>query len=146
MQKISCTYYIRAIYHSLKHYGQLDNKSKPLNPSQQSILFLLSSRGEEMSLSEIKDELNLSQTGVAKLTTQLEQRGCIKKFIEKSDRRIKKVVLLEKGKTYCARAKKEISETEALLLEGLSEEDRDKLRRYLSILYHNSRKLDSHQS
>jgi DNA-binding MarR family transcriptional regulator len=99
-----------------------------------------------MSLSEIKEKLNLSQTGVAKLTTQLEQRGCIHKYVEQSDRRIKKVVLLEKGKSYCARAKKEIAETEALLLEGLSEEDRDRLRGYLSILYHNSRKLDTHQS
>jgi DNA-binding MarR family transcriptional regulator len=147
MQKIPCTHYIRAIYHSLKNFGNLDNKKKPLNSSQQSVLFLLSSRPKkEMSLGQIKEELNLSQTGVAKLTTQLEERGCIQKFVDEGDHRIKKVKLMKKGAHYCERARDELLDMEKTLLKGLSEKDREKLNEYLSIMYHNSRNLDKHQS
>jgi DNA-binding MarR family transcriptional regulator len=143
MQNIPCTFYIRAIYHSLKHYGKLDNKKKPLNSSQQSILFLLASRPkQEMSLGQIKEELNLSQTGVAKLTTQLEDRGCIQKFIDEGDRRVKKVKLLKKGSHYCERVRSELFDMEKTLLRGMNESDQKKLNEYLSVLYHNSRKLE----
>jgi DNA-binding MarR family transcriptional regulator len=142
-----CTFYIRAIYHFLKHVGKLENKNQPLNSSQQSILFLLSSRPEEeVSLGEIKEELNLSQTGIAKLTTQLEQRGCIHKFVDEKDQRVKKVKLLDKGREYCERARADVLDVETGLLEGLSEEDCDKLKEYLSILYHNSRRMDKPRS
>jgi DNA-binding MarR family transcriptional regulator len=143
LQNIPCTYYIRAIYHSIKHFGKLDNKKKPLNSSQQSILFLLASRPQkEMSLGQIKDELNLSQTGVAKLTTQLEERGCIEKFTDESDRRIKKVRLLKKGVNNCGRVSDDLFDMEETLLKGMSEADREKLNEYLSIMYHNSWDLD----
>jgi DNA-binding MarR family transcriptional regulator len=147
MQKIPCTFYIRAIYHSLKRFGKLDNKKKPLNSSQQSILFLLVSKPkQEMSLGQIKEELNLSQTGVAKLTTQLEERGCIEKFIDNEDHRVKKVRLLKKGDHYCERVRNELFDIEKTLLKGMSESDCRQLNEYLSVMYHNSRKLDKHQS
>jgi DNA-binding MarR family transcriptional regulator len=140
---IPCTYYIRAIYHSIKHYGRLENKKKPLNSSQQSILFLLASRPEkEMSLRQIKDELNLSQTGVAKLTTQLEERGCLEKFTDEEDHRVKKVRLLKKGTSHCGRVSDDLLDMEETLLRGMSESDRKKLKEYLSIMYHNSWDLD----
>jgi DNA-binding MarR family transcriptional regulator len=143
MQNIPCTYYIRAIYHSIKHFGKLDNKKKPLNSSQQSILFLLASRPEkEMSLRQIKEELNLSQTGVAKLTTQLEERGCLEKFTDEEDRRVKKVRLLKKGSHNCRRVTDDLHDMEETLLKGMSESDRKKLKEYLSIMYHNSWDMD----
>jgi DNA-binding MarR family transcriptional regulator len=98
-----------------------------------------------MSLGEIKQELNLSQTGVAKLTTQLEQRGCIHKFSDEKDQRIKRVQITDKGREYCARARADVLDMENQLLEGLSEEDCEKLKEYLSVLYHNSRRLDKPQ-
>jgi DNA-binding MarR family transcriptional regulator len=147
MQKIPCTFYIRAIYHSIKHFGKLDNKQRPLNSSQQSILFLLSSAPKnEMSLGQIKDELNLSQTGVAKLTTQLEERGCIEKYIDENDRRIKKVKLLKKGLHYCERVRADLLDMERVLLRGMGEKDRKKLNEYLSLMYHNSRDLGKQDS
>jgi DNA-binding MarR family transcriptional regulator len=144
ISKTPYSFYIRAIFYSLERIGGKNLAQIALNPSQQSLLVLLhGSEKEEMSLSEIEKELNLSQTGVAKLTTQLYNGGWINKYTDETDKRVKKVTLSEKGRKYCEASEGSVLTTESNLLDGMSKEDQKVFQRCLSIIYENSLKLEN---
>jgi DNA-binding MarR family transcriptional regulator len=96
-----------------------------------------------MSLREIEEELNLSQTGVAKLTTQLYNGGWINKYTDENDKRVKKVSLTDQGRSYCASSEKTVLATESNLLDGMSNEECKEFKRMLSIIYENSLRLEN---
>jgi DNA-binding MarR family transcriptional regulator len=144
INKTPYSFYIRAIFYSLERIGGRSLTSRELNSSQQNVLVLLHEReNEEMSLREIEEELNLSQTGVAKLTTQLFKGGWINKYTDENDKRIKRVSLSEQGRRYCASSEKTVLETESNLLDGMSKEEQLEFKRLLSIIYENSLRLEN---
>jgi DNA-binding MarR family transcriptional regulator len=144
INKTPYSFYIRAIFYSLERIGGRNLAEIALNSSQQSLLVLLhGSDKEDMSLSEIEKEMNLSQTGVAKLTTQLYNGGWINKYTDESDKRVKKVTLSDKGRKYCEASEGDVLATESNLLDGMSNEEQKMFQKCLSIIYENSLRLEN---
>jgi DNA-binding MarR family transcriptional regulator len=144
INKTPYSFYIRAIFYSLERIGGRSLSEIALNSSQQSLLVLLyGSEKKEMSLSEIEKEMNLSQTGVAKLTTQLFNGGWINKYTDETDKRVKKVTLSDKGRKYCEASEGTVLATESNLLDGMSKEEQKEFQKYLSIIYENSIRMEN---
>jgi DNA-binding MarR family transcriptional regulator len=144
INKTPYSFYIRAIFYSLERIGGRTLSEIALNSSQQSLLVLLhSNEKEEMSLSEIEKEMNLSQTGVAKLTTQLYNGGWINKYTDEADKRVKKVTLSDKGRKYCEASEGAVMATESNLLDGMTKEEQKMFQKCLSIIYENSLRLEN---
>jgi DNA-binding MarR family transcriptional regulator len=144
INKTPYSFYIRAIFYSLERIGGRSLSEIALNSSQQSLLVLLyGSEKKEMSLSEIEKEMNLSQTGVAKLTTQLFNGGWINKYTDETDKRVKKVTLSDKGRKYCEASEGAVLATESNLLDGMSKEEQKEFQKYLSIIYENSIRMEN---
>jgi DNA-binding MarR family transcriptional regulator len=98
---------------------------------------------QDMTLREVERILNFSQTGTAKLTTQLQNGGWVRKYIDMNDKRVKRIALLEKGKTFCRKSEQKMLNAEAMLLDGMDEKEREKFQSYLSIAYHNALKMEN---
>jgi DNA-binding MarR family transcriptional regulator len=144
IEKAPCSYYLRAIFYSWERHTDKTYAEDNLNTSQQSILFLLNEHPEQdMTLREVERILNFSQTGTAKLTTQLQNGGWVRKYIDMNDKRVKRIALLEKGKTFCRKSEQKMLNAEAMLLDGMDEKEREKFQSYLSIAYHNALKMEN---
>jgi DNA-binding MarR family transcriptional regulator len=107
-------------------------------------LFLLNEYpNQDMTLREVEKILNFSQTGTAKLTTQLQNGGWVRKYIDENDKRVKRIALEEKGRTFCIQSEYKMTNAEAMLLSGMDEVERQKFKNFLSIAYQNAVKLEN---
>jgi DNA-binding MarR family transcriptional regulator len=144
INKAPCLFYNRAIFYAEERFSGKYQEKDTLNPSQQHILLFLNQRPQQdISLRELEQVLNLSQTGTAKLTTQLKAGGWVTKYTDENDKRMKRICITEKGKKYCDEKALSIAEAEEKLLEGMNQDERVELERLLEIAYRNSSKIDT---
>ncbi len=102
------------------------------------ILALLHSRND-VSASDIQSTLRLSKSTVSEALNELCEKGLIEYVVNEDDRREKKIIETEKGKTYQESAWKVLKEYRVRLLDGLSEEQQQALRDALNIIIENTK-------
>lgn len=83
------------------------------------------------SLKELEGIFDFSQQTIAGTVSRLEKKGLLERTGDERNRRVKKVRITESGKAVAEKAQREVMETERWLLEGLSVEEREELRRLL---------------
>lgn len=101
-----------------------------LNRSQAAILFLLH-QGESMSQRELAKELNMTAPSITSAIQKMEKEGYITRSPDKSDQRVMRLALAEKGKA-CIQAVKEVgSRMDEIILRGMSLEEKLLFRRLM---------------
>ena len=95
-------------------------------------MLLENDAGGATTLKEIEKMLHCAQSTAHGLVTRLEEKGLVASSGDPEDRRIRVVRITEKGRGYCRKAKTQMQEMEARLLDPLDEAERKQFLNYLS--------------
>ncbi len=107
-------------------------------PAQSRVLmYLKSRRGGPVSQRELEHYIGVSHTTAKGLVQRLEEKGYVRTAFDSEDGRVKHIYLAE----YTARLHEAVSRqrerVEALMLAGLSDEERAELGRLMQRVFHN---------
>jgi DNA-binding MarR family transcriptional regulator len=83
---------------------------------------------------ELGDELDLDRSTIADLVSRLEKRGLIERERSAGDRRRNHLRLTKRGEDELAALRPHVAQVEHVLTDGLTEPERDELRRLLRVV------------
>ena len=102
-----------------------------LTASQGPILGYLSHRKEAPCPRDIEEAFRLSHPTVSGLLSRLEKKGFIEFYPDETDRRSKRIRLLNKGSECIKTMQQTIDHAEAQMVQGFSEEEQELFRQFL---------------
>ena len=94
-----------------------------LTAAQGPILGFLSRRKTPPCARDIEEEFHLSHPTVSGLLARLEKKGFIEFLPDETDRRCKRIILLEKGRQCNDRIRQTIRDSETKMLQGFTPEE-----------------------
>lgn len=99
---------------------------------------------KEISLKEIETILHITQSDVTRISRKLEEKGLIEKYADPTDFRKRRVImkLTEKGCRYARNYYDKLEEMNKVLLQGISDEEEEILKKLLRQIYFNIRDID----
>lgn len=92
---------------------------------------------DEVFPSSLEDYIHVSRPTMSGLLKRLEVKGFIIFAPSSKDKRYKQIVLTEKAEAVNLRIKEKISETEAKMMEDISDEDADMVRKLIKKMIDN---------
>lgn len=128
----------RRIAHAAKK--ETDNNLRKLNltMSQGLVLeYLNNTTDEELTQKSIEQHFNLQHPTVSGILKRLEKHGFIISSVNKTDRRVKDISLTDKARHIEEIARKDKKQLEETLVKGLSDEEKETLRKLLTKVLHN---------
>lgn len=124
----TCGILIRQIHNALEKRANNQLKADNLTYSQMSVLVTIRNvPAKKLTFKELEKCLSLAQSTTAGLIFRLEQKKLVSVSGDTEDKRIKYVEITALGEKFCNKAKQEMEHTEKLLLENLSDEERENL-------------------
>ncbi|MBQ8278635.1 MAG: MarR family transcriptional regulator [Roseburia sp.] len=99
--------------------------------------FLHQNRDREVYQRDLEAEFAISRATASNMLAVMERKGLIKREPVVHDARLKKLVLTEQAKQMHRQVEQDIRETEELLTNGMSEDDKRRLHQYLDIMIQN---------
>lgn len=125
---------IKALGPLLGHCAHLDKErmdarlsSSDVTPAQTHVLLYLHHHGGTASQSEITAHLKVKPSTANGILGRMEEKGLIQRSVSAQDARCRRVTLTEKGTEEQAFFKQVFEETEALMVQGLSEAEQEQL-------------------
>ncbi len=103
-----------------------DSCGLDLTPMQCQALFIIYYKAD-LCMGEISEELQVSKQQLTKIINGLEELGCVTRYQDTTNRRNVRVKITDLGKSTSEEIRSSILEKETLLLEKMSEEDRERL-------------------
>lgn len=91
------------------------------------LTFMWKSDKDSMTVSELRDGLNMHPTAVSRLLNGLEKSGCIDRCSRKGNRRVTDVFITEQGKESYMKNRKIIHDYWGEVFAGLSEKDTESM-------------------
>lgn len=137
MQKKDVGYLIKSINDRLKIKGDAELRLYNLTFAQSRVVAFLIEKGGCAMQKEIEDYLRVSHPTVVGIVSRLEQNGYIISCTDKHDKRNKLVQLTDKAKKISFDMQCQIEKNEQRLLCSLSDEDVEKLKQMLTVIYSN---------
>lgn len=100
--------------------------------------------GRQISLKEIEKILHITQSDVTRISRKLEEKGLIEKHADPTDFRKRRVImkLTDKGCRCAKRYYDKLARMNEILLDNISEEEENELKRLLKQIYYNIRDVD----
>ena len=116
---------INSISIRLRRRAQLVQKKFDIGSAQGSILDYVIVRSTRKSVyqKDIEAEFGLRSSTVTEMLNSLEEKGLIKRVADEQDGRKKKIIFMDKAFSIKDALRKEINETESLLLKGISDDE-----------------------
>lgn len=133
-------YLIKNINDKLKVKADADLKHSKLTWSQSRVLAFLDSKGGQATQKEIEVYLEVSHPTVVGIISRMEQNGHLQCWVDETDKRNKVVALTEMAKAMGEEMEQRIIANEKMLLASLSEDDINKLKQMLLVIYNNLEK------
>ena len=99
--------------------------------------FLYHHSDKDIYQKDLETEFAISRATASNMLSVMERKGLIKREPVAHDARLKKLVLTEPAMKMHRQIQHDIMETERLLTEGLSEDDKQRLHRYIDIMIQN---------
>jgi len=99
--------------------------------------FLYRHSDEDTYQKDLETEFAISRATASNMLAVMERKGLINREPVEHDARLKKVVLSEQAKQMYRQIEQDIMETERLLTDGLTEDDKRKLHQYLDTMIQN---------
>ena len=124
------------LLHLMKHQAEPFFKSVELKHGSAGILFTLAKYGP-MSQRELADKVGITPPSMTVALRKLENEGYIIRRTDKSDQRIIRIEMQEKGNQCLASVHQAMRETERALFAGFTQEDRMLLHRLMIRMYYN---------
>lgn len=109
--------------------------------SVQSDAFIATLRNPGITASELKEQLQLSQSTVAGIIARLETKGLIKKAVDKDDARKSILLPTEQGMQLEEPLKEIALDTQQFLVEGMEQEEQEEFSRLLQIALNNMNRV-----
>ena len=129
-------YYFKIISDFLHAKANAVLKEHDITFSQLQILCYIKENGQkEQRQKEIELHFGLTHPSLVGLLKRMEQKGLVEIKPDPSDRRANFVSMTEKGEEMAATVEEQLSYTNALITEHLSEEEAGELFRILDIIY-----------
>lgn len=114
-----------------------DLKNRNLTLSQVRVLEYISSKGGSVTQKSIEGYLDVSHPTVVGIVARLEKNGYLICYSDKTDRRNKIVAMTERSARVIHEVQRKIAAQEEKLLQGLSAEEIEQLRRLLNTILKN---------
>ena len=137
MQQKDVGYLIKNINDKLKVRADEDLKQSNLTLVQSRVLVFLDNKGGQATQKEIEVFLEVSHPTVVGIISRMEKKGYLCCWMDRQDKRNKVVALTEQAKALGNEMKQRVSCNEQRLLASLSQEDIERLKKTLLIIYHN---------
>ena len=121
----SCGGLIKQIHDALERNA--NNAMRPQGMTMAQFGVLLALGWEEdgtLPLKVLEQRLHVAQSTAAGIVARLEQKGFVESFGDLADRRVKLVRITAAGEACCRQAERNMGQTEANLLSGLTETER----------------------
>lgn len=117
---------INQISHRLRRRSQAVQKSLGISESQGRVLnfIIVESQFQPIYPRDIEEEFDLRSSTVTGILTGLEQEGLISRVPDEKDGRLKRLVITDKATGITEALQGEIEETERLLLQGISAQEK----------------------
>ena len=138
MQKNDIMMLLTKINWNMKAVADAGLKRDNLTYSQINVLFFVRKSGGKVSQKEIEEYLKVSHPTVVGLVQRLENTGYIICERDENDKRNKLVSTTDQFEQLVKQLDAKRAANNERLLEGLSEEDLEKLTVYLTTIYENS--------
>lgn len=111
----------------------------PLTEAQCRVaVYLASKNGEPVSQRQIEAHVGITHPTAKGLLQRMEEKGFVRTAFDSTDKRVKHVYLSELSLDLQEKYGKAVQQVEEILLNGLSEAEREQLRSLLSRVYDNS--------
>ena len=125
-ERESCGGLIKQIHDALERNANNAMRPQGLTMAQFGVLLALG-REEDgtLPLKVLEQRLHVAQSTAAGIVARLEQKYFVESFGDPADRRVKLVRITEAGQACCREAERNMERTEAELLSGLTEAERD---------------------
>lgn len=120
-------------------------KENDLTMSQSQVLWYIMHHGGQVSQKEVQHFLNVSHPTVVGLVKRLENSGFIETGFEDGDKRNKILKLTDKAIEVTASLDQKRQETDRQMVEGLSSQETEELKRMLNVIYENIQTLGKEQ-
>ena len=130
-------YQIKQISDKIKEIADSNFKRSQLTFAQVNVLGFLHSKGGKAYQKEIENHLNVAHPTVVGIVSRLEKNDFLKCYVDEADKRNKIVCLTEKAIAVGEQLNAEIEMNEKMLLNNLSDDDINSLRRILKTIYKN---------
>lgn len=114
-----------------------DLKNRNLTLSQVRVLEYISSKGGSVTQKSIEEYLDVSHPTVVGIVARLEKNGYLICYSDKTDRRNKIVAMTERSARVIHEVQRKIAAQEEKLLQGLSAEEIEQLRKLLNTILKN---------
>ena len=138
MQKSDIMMLLTKINWNMKAVADAGLKRDNLTYSQINVLFFVRKSGGRVSQKEIEEYLKVSHPTVVGLVQRLENTGYIICERDENDKRNKLVSTTDQFEQLVKQLDEKRAANNERLLEGLSDQDLDKLTVYLTTIYENS--------
>ncbi len=112
-------------------------KKNNLTFSQSQVLFFIACNGGRVTQKQIAEFLDVSHPTVVGLIARLEKNGYISCHTDETDRRNKIVCQTQKARDFSGEMFQSKIDGEEKMLDGLTQQERADLRRYLETVYNN---------
>lgn len=99
--------------------------------------YLHKNNDKEIYQRDIEAEFAISRATASNMLGVMERKGLIKREPVEHDARLKKLVLTERSMQMYRQVEQDIRETEELLTQGLSDDDKQQLHQYLDVMIQN---------
>lgn len=137
MPKKDVGYMIKSINDKLKVKADADLKRFHLTFTQSRVFAYLQEKGGQATQKEIELFLEVSHPTVVGIVSRMEQNGYLTTWIDSRDKRIKNVKLTKKAEEIGIDMEQNMLENEKILLEPLTAEDAELLKKMLLLIYNN---------
>jgi MarR family transcriptional repressor of mepA len=139
-QENSLSYYVRSIFHGLYYMSDQKLKSYGITNQQGHLLGIIYDNiqlGHTISRRFLEELMHLRGPSVTNLLNCLEEKGYISRSVSKTDGRAMQLLVTSKGQQLIKDIRNIFLETELKLQTGMTEEEKDMLKKLLLRVYHN---------
>ncbi|MGB8451025.1 MAG: MarR family transcriptional regulator [Anaerocolumna sp.] len=136
-------YYIQRLAKSIKYLADENLVKQNITIEQIKIIRFLRENNEDASAYQKDVELffNIKRSSVTSILQNMEKNGLLTREVIKTDARVKRVRLTEKGRELSIILKGFIMHLEEVIVEGMTEEEKDTFKRLLKKSLDNVEKL-----
>ncbi|MBR6405474.1 MAG: MarR family transcriptional regulator [Lachnospiraceae bacterium] len=136
--KETCGMLVKQVYDAVGKKLNNSLRETGLTHVQLGVLIALEHTEEkQLRLKEIEKIFHVSQPTVVGVVDRLEEKGLIRTIRDPSDKRVRLAELTESGLEKCRHEYEVLTDTDELMVQGLSEKEQEELRRMLRLMREN---------
>ena len=124
-------HYLRILHGCTDQFLSAAVTRMDLTPVQSRVMGYLAHRAEPPCAKDVEEEFQLSHPTVSGILSRLEKKDFVEFRPDPTDRRCKRIYVLEKGREHIAQIHRVINENEDRIVDGFTEEEKQQFAAFL---------------